>query len=120
MTTYIHKKITKILEYEKPNIVLVHINTSNKYVTALACFYLQITVRYLEVGLRTHNIYSLFLEDFIRHAVSMDAKLYPTETARQNLFNQSKEDENFYDTVNSAIDALRTTVRDNYSHLMLE
>ena len=122
VTTNILNKIKEVLELEKPDVVLVHGDTSTTFVTSLACFYLQIPVGHVEAGLRTHNIYSPFPEEFNRQAVSIISKynFAPTETAKQNLLNESKNPDNIYVTGNTAIDALKTTIKDDYTHPMLE
>lgn len=122
VTTNILNKIKEVLELEKPDVVLVHGDTSTTFVTSLACFYLQIPVGHVEAGLRTHNIYSPFPEEFNRQAVSIISKFNfaPTETAKQNLLNESRNPDNIYVTGNTAIDALNTTVKDDYTHPMLD
>ena len=122
VTTNILNKIKEVLEVEKPDVVLVHGDTSTTFVTALACFYLQIPVGHVEAGLRTHNIYSPYPEEFNRQAVSIIAKynFAPTELAKQNLINENRGSDNIYVTGNTAIDALKTTVRKDYTHPMLE
>lgn len=122
VTTNILFKIKDVLELEKPNIVLVHGDTSTTFVTALACYYLQIPVGHVEAGLRTNNIYSPFPEEFNRQAVSIISKynFAPTDMAKQNLLNESRNPENIYVTGNTAIDALKTTIKTDYSHPMLE
>ncbi|MDD3106469.1 MAG: UDP-N-acetylglucosamine 2-epimerase (non-hydrolyzing) [Bacilli bacterium] len=122
VTTNILNKIKEVLELEKPDVVLVHGDTSTTFVTSLACFYLQIPVGHVEAGLRTHNIYSPFPEEFNRQAVSIISKFNfaPTETAKQNLLNESRNPDSIYVTGNTAIDALNTTVKDDYTHPMLD
>lgn len=122
VTTQILNKIKEVLEVEKPNIVLVHGDTSTTFVTALACFYLQIPVGHVEAGLRTYNIYSPYPEEFNRQAVGIIAKynFAPTELSKKNLLNEGKDPENIYVTGNTAIDALKTTVRDNYTHEQID
>lgn len=122
VTTNILERIKKVLEDEKPDVVLVHGDTSTTFVTALACFYLQIPVGHVEAGLRTYNIYSPYPEEFNRQAVSIISKynFAPTELSKCNLVNEGKSEENIYVTGNTAIDALKTTVRDDYTHPELE
>lgn len=122
VTNNILNKMKDVLEEVKPDVVLVHGDTSTTFVTALACFYLQIPVGHVEAGLRTYNIYSPYPEEFNRQAVSIIAKynFAPTEMAKQNLINEGKDPANIYVTGNTAIDALRTTVRSDYSHEELE
>ena len=122
VTTNILERIKAVLEEEKPDTVLVHGDTSTTCVTALACFYLQIPVGHVEAGLRTYDIYSPYPEEFNRQAVSIIAKynFAPTELSRQNLLREGKKDETIYVTGNTAIDALKTTVRPDYCHPELD
>ena len=122
VTTNILNRIKEVLEKEKPDIVLVHGDTSTTFVTALACYYLQIPVGHVEAGLRTYNIYSPYPEEFNRQAVSIISKFNfaPTELSKQNLLNECKDESTIYVTGNTAIDALKTTVKDDYTHPELE
>lgn len=122
VTTNILNRIKGVLESEKPDIVLVHGDTSTTFVTALACFYLQIPVGHVEAGLRTYNIYSPFPEEFNRQAVSIISKFNfaPTELSKKNLLKEGKNPESIFVTGNTAIDALKTTVKDNFEHPELE
>lgn len=122
VTTNILNRIKEVLEKEKPDVVLVHGDTSTTFVTALACFYLQIPVGHVEAGLRTYNIYSPYPEEFNRQAVSIISKFNfaPTELSKQNLLKEGKNPDSTYVTGNTAIDALKTTVRENYTHPELE
>ena len=122
VTTNILNRIKEVLEKEKPDVVLVHGDTSTTFVTALACFYLQIPVGHVEAGLRTYNIYSPYPEEFNRQAVSIISKFNfaPTELSKQNLLKEGKNPDSIYVTGNTAIDALKTTVRENYTHPQLE
>ena len=122
VTTNILNRIKEVLEKEKPNVVLVHGDTSTTFVTALACFYLQIPVGHVEAGLRTYNIYSPYPEEFNRQAVSIISKFNfaPTELSKQNLLKEGKDPNSIYVTGNTVIDALKTTVRENYTHPELE
>ncbi|MBQ3604051.1 MAG: UDP-N-acetylglucosamine 2-epimerase (non-hydrolyzing) [Clostridia bacterium] len=122
ITTNILNKIGAVLDEVKPDVVLVHGDTSTTFVTALACFYKQIPVGHVEAGLRTYNIYSPYPEEFNRQAVGIVAKynFSPTELSKQNLLNEGKNSESIFVTGNTAIDALKTTVRENYTHPELE
>ena len=122
ITTNILNRIKAVLEEVKPDVVLVHGDTSTTFVTALACFYLQIPVGHVEAGLRTYNIYSPWPEEFNRQAVSIISKynFAPTALSRDNLLKEGKDASSIYVTGNTAIDALKTTVRDDYSHPELE
>ncbi len=122
ITTNILNRIRDVLEAEKPDVVLVHGDTSTTFVTALACFYLQIPVGHVEAGLRTYNIFSPYPEEFNRQAVSIISKynFAPTELSKANLVSEGKKEETIYITGNTAIDALKTTVRQDYTHPELE
>ncbi len=122
VTTNILERIKSVLEEEKPDVVLVHGDTSTTFVTALACFYLQIPVGHVEAGLRTYNIYSPYPEEFNRQAVGIISKFNfaPTELSKGNLLKEGKNPESIYVTGNTAIDALKTTVREDYNHPELE
>lgn len=122
ITTNILNRIKSVLEEVKPDVVLVHGDTSTTFVTALACFYLQIPVGHVEAGLRTYNIYSPYPEEFNRQAVSIISKynFAPTELSKQNLLKEGKDPDSIYVTGNTAIDALKTTVRADYTHSELE
>ena len=122
VTTNILNKIRAVLEKEKPDVVLVHGDTSTTFATALACFYLQIPVGHVEAGLRTYNNYSPYPEEFNRQAVSVIShfNFAPTELAKENLLKEGKQADTIYITGNTAIDALKTTVKPDYSHSELE
>lgn len=122
ITVSILDKLKIILEKEKPDIVLVHGDTSTTFVTSLACFYLKISIGHVEAGLRTNNIYSPYPEEFNRQAVSIIAKFNfaPTEKAKQNLINEGRNKDTIFVTGNTVIDALKTTVNRNYQHPLLE
>ncbi len=122
ITTNILNRIKEVLEKEKPSVVLVHGDTTTTFVTALACFYLQIPVGHVEAGLRTYNIYSPYPEEFNRQAVGIVAKynFAPTELSRENLVREGKNPNTIYVTGNTAIDALKTTIKDDYTHEQLE
>lgn len=122
ITTNILNRIKEILEEVRPDVVLVHGDTSTTFVTALACFYMQIPIGHVEAGLRTYNIYSPYPEEFNRQAVSIISQFNfaPTELSKQNLLQEGKKEESIFITGNTAIDALKTTVRDEYTHPELE
>lgn len=122
ITSNILLSIKSVLEEVKPDVVLVHGDTSTTFVTALACFYMQIPVGHVEAGLRTYNIYSPYPEEFNRQAVSIISKynFAPTELSKNNLIKEGKEESSIYVTGNTVIDALKTTVRDDYTHPELE
>lgn len=116
ITSNILVKMKEILEKEKPDMVLVHGDTTTTFASAIAAFYLKIPVSHVEAGLRTNNIYSPFPEEFNRQAVSIVATLNfaPTEQARNNLIKEGKNKETIYVTGNTAIDALKSTVISGY------
>ena len=122
VTANILERIREVLEAERPDVVLVHGDTSTTFVTALACFYLQIPVGHVEAGLRTYNIYSPYPEEFNRQAEGILASwnFAPTELSKQNLIREGKNPERIFVTGNTAIDALKTTVRTDYTHEHLE
>ena len=122
VTINILDRMKDVLEKERPDVVLVHGDTSTTFVTALACFYLQIPVGHVEAGLRTYDIYSPYPEEFNRQAVGIVANYHfsPTEMAKENLLKEGKNEDDIYVTGNTAIDALKTTVREEYTHEQLE
>ena len=122
ITTNILIEIKEVLEKEKPDVVLVHGDTSTTFVTALACFYLQIPVGHVEAGLRTYNIYSPYPEEFNRQAVGIVSQynFAPTQLAADHLIAEGKNPENIYVTGNTVIDAMQHTVKENYTHPELE
>ena len=122
ITTGILNAIGEVLDEVKPDVVLVHGDTSTTFVTALACFYKQIPVGHVEAGLRTYNIYSPYPEEFNRQAVSIISSynFAPTELSRDNLLREGHSADSIYVTGNTAIDALKTTVRENYTHPELD
>lgn len=122
VTVNILERIKAVLEKEHPDVVLVHGDTSTTFVTALACFYMQIPVGHVEAGLRTYDIYSPYPEEFNRQAVSIISRynFAPTELSKENLLREGKAPDSIYVTGNTAIDALKTTVRENYTHPELE
>lgn len=122
ITANILNRIKSVLEDVQPDVVLVHGDTSTTFVTALACFYMQIPIGHVEAGLRTYNIYSPYPEEFNRQAVSIIAKynFAPTELSRENLIREGKDPTTIYVTGNTAIDALKTTVKADYTHDELE
>lgn len=122
ITIDILKGIEGVLDEVNPDIVLVHGDTSTTFITSLACFYKGVSVGHVEAGLRTYDIYSPYPEEFNRQAVGVIAKYHfaPTDMAKQNLLNEGKSDNSIYVTGNTAIDALKTTVKNDYYHDELE
>lgn len=122
VTINILERMKAVLEEVKPDVVLVHGDTSTTFVSALACFYLQIPVGHVEAGLRTYDIYSPYPEEFNRQAVGIVAKynFSPTEMSKDNLIKEGKDPKTIHITGNTAIDALKTTVKEDYSHEHLD
>lgn len=122
ITNNIISKIKPVLEEVRPDIILVHGDTTTTFVTALCAFYMQIPVGHVEAGLRTYNLYSPYPEEFNRQATGIIAKynFAPTEMARSNLIQEGKEEDTIYVTGNTAIDALKTTVNDKYTNSLLD
>ncbi len=120
--TNIMNHIKRVLEEVKPNVVLVHGDTSTTFAAALACYYLQIPVGHVEAGLRTYDIWSPYPEEFNRQAVSILSQFNfaPTELSRNNLIREGKKADTIWVTGNTAIDALRTTVCSDYTHPELD
>lgn len=111
-----------ILESEKPDLVLVHGDTSTTFASSLAAFYLQIPIGHVEAGLRTYDIYSPYPEEFNRQAVGVLAQYHftPTQLSKDNLLREGKTPESIFVTGNTAIDALQTTIQEDYTHPELE
>ena len=122
ITTGVLQKLDPILEKEKPDMVLVHGDTSTSFAAALTCFYRGIPVGHVEAGLRTNNMYSPFPEEFNRQAVDLVASVYfaPTRLAAENLLREGKRKEQIIITGNTVIDALQTTVKEGYDSADLE
>ena len=122
ITSDVLLRIKSVLEKERPDAVLVHGDTTTSFAAALAAFYLQIPVGHVEAGLRTRNLYSPWPEEFNRQAVDVISRWYfaPTETSRQNLLDEAKPAGRIFVTGNTGIDALRHTVRDDYSNPELD
>lgn len=122
VTSDVLLKIKAVLEKEKPDVVLVHGDTTTSFAAALAAFYLQIPIGHVEAGLRTYNMYSPWPEEFNRQAVDLITQYYfaPTEKSKQNLLDEGKSEEQIFVTGNTGIDALKTTVQEDYTHPELE
>jgi UDP-N-acetylglucosamine 2-epimerase (non-hydrolysing) len=104
-----------------PDIVLVHGDTTTAFVGALAAYYHKITVGHVEAGLRTYNKYSPFPEEMNRQFIGLMADMHfaPTELSKKNLLSEGKKEDTIFVTGNTAIDALKTTVRENYEHELI-
>lgn len=122
VTTNALKGLDEVMKEAKPDIVLVHGDTATTFIASLAAFYNQIAIGHVEAGLRTWNKYSPYPEEMNRQLTGVMADLHfaPTEKSKQNLLNENKNAETIFVTGNTAIDALKTTVSDNYSHEVIE
>lgn len=122
VTTRALEGLDKVMKEVKPNLVLVHGDTSTTFVASLAAFYNQISVGHVEAGLRTWNKYSPFPEEMNRQLTGVIADLHfsPTVKSQENLLNENKKADSIFVTGNTAIDALSTTVSNTYSHPILE
>ena len=122
ITTGVLNSIKDVLVKEKPDVVLVHGDTSTAFVTALSCFYLRIPVGHVEAGLRTYDIFSPYPEEFNREAVGIISQFNfaPTPLSRDNLLREGKRPESIYVTGNTVIDAMRHTVKEDYRHAELD
>src|SRR5690625_2624593 len=122
ITTRALEGLDSVMKETKPDIVLVHGDTSTTFAASLAGYYNQIAVGHVEAGLRTWNKYSPFPEEMNRQltGVIADVHLLPTEKSKQNLINENKPEKHIYVTGNTAIDALKTTVSDTYTSPVLD
>ncbi|MCI8376565.1 MAG: UDP-N-acetylglucosamine 2-epimerase (non-hydrolyzing) [Lachnospiraceae bacterium] len=122
ITMRILNHIKAVLEEIRPDVVLVHGDTSTTFATALACFYMQIPVGHVEAGLRTYDLYSPYPEEFNRQAVSVISQYHfaPTVQAKNNLLKEGKSADKIWVTGNTVIDALKTTVHEDYNHPELD
>lgn len=122
VTTRVLHGMDQVIKEAKPDIVLVHGDTTTTFATSLAAFYNQTAVGHVEAGLRTHNLYSPFPEEANRQLTGVLANLHfaPTEVSAGNLLGEGKKEESIYITGNTAIDALKTTVNESYSHSILD
>ncbi len=118
ITTEILNRIRTVIEEVRPDVVLVHGDTSTTFVTALACYYMQVPVGHVEAGLRTYNIFSPYPEEFNRQAVGIISRynFAPTRLAAEHLIREGKDPESIYITGNTVIDAMQHTVRPDYTH----
>ncbi len=122
VTTAVLHGLRPILDKERPDIVLVHGDTTTSFSASLAAFYLNIPVGHVEAGLRTHNIHSPYPEEFNRQATGIISYLHfaPTQLAADNLISEGKNQDAIFVTGNTVIDALKTTVKTDYYHPVLE
>lgn len=122
ITTRVLQGIQNVIQSEKPDVVLVHGDTTTTFAGALAAFYNQVAIGHVEAGLRTYNKYSPFPEEANRQFVSTIADVHfaPTDVSKSNLIREGKDEASIVVTGNTAIDALKTTVREDYNHEVLE
>ena len=118
ITCRVLKGLEEIIVKEKPNIFLVHGDTTTTAAGSLAAFYQQVDIGHVEAGLRTWNKYAPYPEEINRQITGVLADMHfaPTEQSKQNLLSEGKKAENIYVTGNTVIDALATTVRSDYNH----
>jgi len=121
VTTAALTGLDEVMKKTQPDIVLVHGDTTTTFAASLAAFYNQIPVGHVEAGLRTWNKYSPFPEEMNRQLTGVMADLHfsPTQQSANNLLEEGKKEETIFITGNTAIDALKTTVRDEYTHPVL-
>jgi UDP-N-acetylglucosamine 2-epimerase (non-hydrolysing) len=122
ITVSVLNRIGPVLDREKPDILLVHGDTSTTFAASLAAFYRQIPVGHVEAGLRTYDMDSPYPEEFNRQAAGLLASYHfaPTEWAAQNLIGEKKDPRRIYVTGNTVLDAIKTTVCQDYSHPELD
>ena len=122
LTESILSKIHSVLQRERPDVALVHGDTTTAFAASLACFYMKIPIGHVEAGLRTYDVYSPFPEEFNRRAISLIAKYHfaPSELAKANLLREGCSPSSVFVTGNTAIDALRTTIKPSYRHALLD
>lgn len=122
ITTKAIKGIEKIIIKEKPDIVLVHGDTTTAMAGAIAAFYQQVKIGHVEAGLRTHDKYSPFPEEINRQIIDQvaDYLFAPTRKSRKNLGKKHNKNQKIFITGNTAIDALKTTVSKDYHHPVLD
>lgn len=121
ITSRVLQGLEEVIKKEKPNIILVHGDTTTTFAGSLAAFYNQVDIGHVEAGLRTWNKYSPFPEEMNRQMVDRMTDMYfaPTEVSRKNLLQENIPEEKIYVTGNTAIDALKTTVKEDYNNEIL-
>jgi len=122
LTAAILERLPPVLEAEKPDLVLVHGDTTTAFAAALVCFYRRIPVGHVEAGLRTYNLSAPYPEEFNRRAVDTLSRWHfaPTEHARENLLREGADPKTIFVTGNTVIDALKTTVRPDFARPLLD
>jgi len=113
--------VERVLQKERPDIVMVHGDTTTTFAASLAAYYQQVSIGHVEAGLRTYNKYSPYPEEMNRELTGILADLHfaPTTWAKENLLREGKREERVFITGNTVIDALKRTVRDDYFHPVL-
>ena len=113
--------LEQVIQKEQPNLVLVHGDTTTTYAGALAAYYQQVAIGHVEAGLRTYCKYSPFPEEMNRQMVGVMADYHfaPTELSKENLLKEGKPETSVFVTGNTAIDAMKTTVKESYEHPQL-
>lgn len=122
ITARVLKGLEEVIQEVKPNIILVHGDTTTTFAGALAAYYNQVDIGHVEAGLRTWNKYSPYPEEMNRQMVGVLADMHfaPTENSKASLLKEGKKEETIFVTGNTAIDALATTVHKNYTHPILD
>ncbi len=122
ITFSITERLKAVLEREKPDVVLVHGDTTSAFAASLACFYMKIPVGHVEAGLRTYDVYSPYPEEFNRRAIDITAEYLfaPTKLSAENLLREGADERKISVTGNTAIDAMKYTVREGYSSPVTE
>lgn len=122
ITSRVLIKLEEVIHKEKPNIILVHGDTTTTFAGSLAAYYNQVAIGHVEAGLRTNQKYSPFPEEMNRQMVDCMTDMYfaPTELSKENLIKENIEEDKIYITGNTVIDAMSTTIKENYTHPELE
>lgn len=115
-------ELDKVFSKEKPDLVLVHGDTTSAFVASLVAFYHQIPVGHVEAGLRTYDLNSPYPEEYNRQAIDLVSRLYfaPTDLAKKQLVKEGKNETSIFVTGNTVIDALKTTVKNDYKHPLID
>ena len=122
ITSRVLQSLDKVIKEVKPDIVLVHGDTTTTLAASFAAFYNQVILGHVEAGLRTYDKYSPYPEEINRQVTGIIADMHfaPTNISKDNLLKEGKNEDTIYVTGNTAIDALKTTVKKNYTHEILE
>ncbi|MCC0636172.1 MULTISPECIES: non-hydrolyzing UDP-N-acetylglucosamine 2-epimerase [unclassified Clostridioides] len=122
ITCKVLNELPMIIDKEKPDVILVHGDTTTTLATSLTAFYSKVLVGHIEAGLRTYDKYSPFPEELNRQLTGIIADIHfaPTNLAKQNLISEGKSEDNIFVTGNTAIDALKMTIRENYTHPIMD